>query len=73
MNTENRPKRLYLLWFVAAALALAAAVIEFVRLQVFNWTGTIMGGICLLMGLVSMKRSARGDTTVDTGDADAKK
>lgn len=56
MDTNARPKRLYLLWFVAAALALAAVAIELIRLQRFNWTGAIMGGICILMGLLGMRR-----------------
>ena len=56
MDTNRQPKRLYLLWFVAAALAFAAVAIELIRLQTFNWTGGIMGGICVLMGLLGMRR-----------------
>ena len=56
MDTPTPPKRLYLLWFVAAALALAAVAVELIRLQKFDWTGAIMGGICILMGLLGMRR-----------------
>jgi len=56
MDTNGRPKRLYLLWFVAAALAFTAVAIELIRVQTFDWTGAIMGGICVLMGLVGRRR-----------------
>ena len=59
MDTHDRPKRLYWLWFVAAALALAAAASEWIRLQRLDWTGVIMGGICVLMGLVGMRRKPK--------------
>lgn len=63
MNHETRPRRLYILWFVAAALAFTATAIAFYRLRTFDWTGAIIGGACLLMGLVSKgqaDRAARG-------------
>ena len=44
------------MWFVAAALAFTAVAIELIRVQTFDWTGAIMGGICVLMGLVGRRR-----------------
>jgi hypothetical protein len=59
MNSESRPRRLYLLWFFAAALALLALSIEIYRSGTFNLMGAILGGVCVMMGWLNMRRGSK--------------
>jgi nicotinamide riboside transporter PnuC len=56
-------KRYYLLWLIAAALAFAAAAIQYVRIGEINILGGIMGLFCIVMAIVSHSRNRAIDSS----------
>jgi hypothetical protein len=63
MATDDRnaelSRRYFWLWFVAAALAFAAAGIDFYRTGAVTASLLVPGFLCALMGFVSRSRGRR--------------
>jgi hypothetical protein len=56
------------LWFIAAALALSAAAVRYVRSGEFEWGITAAGVFLLAMGLGQLKRRNAGSANTRPPD-----
>jgi hypothetical protein len=61
MDTSQPPRKLYLLWYLAALIAAAAVAIAYYKVGTVDWIGLFLAAVCAVMGYMNYARSRRRD------------